>query len=94
MPIIISRKIQEKLIEKHGVSVREVAQCFDNVFGSFLIDTREVHRSDPPTLWFIAPTNKDRLLKVCFIQKGEDIYIRTAYEPNIDELNIYISKLP
>ena len=32
------------------------------------MDTREQHRSDPPTLWFVAPTSQGRLLKIVFIK--------------------------
>jgi len=53
------------------------------------MDTREEHASDPPTLWFITETYWGRKLKVVFIQKGEDIHVRTAYEPNEAELRIY-----
>ena len=89
MAIQISPKVVEKLKDKHGVDPREVEQCFENKTGLLLKDTRENHRSDPPTLWFIAPTNRNRLLKVCFIQKGPDQHIRTAYPPNQNELKIY-----
>jgi hypothetical protein len=38
--------------------------------------------TDPPTLWFLARTNRNRLLKVVYIQRGLKIYLRTCYEPN------------
>lgn len=90
MAIIISRSIREKLESKHQVSCREVEQCFDNRTAGFLEDTREDHKSDPATLWFIAPTNRNRLLKVCFVPKDGNQFIRTAYPPNEEELDIYI----
>lgn len=92
MTIIISLKIEDKLLKKHSVTRREVEQCFENLQGGFLFDLREDHKTDPQTMWFIAATNNNRLLKVAFIQRDQDFYIRTAYEPNIDELNIYIDK--
>lgn len=88
MALVLSYKIQQKLEEKHGVSRLEVVQCVSNRTGELLIDRREEH-SDPPTLWFIALTNKNRLLKICFVQQEGDQYIRTAYEPNERELQIY-----
>lgn len=91
MAIIISPKIETKLKDKHSVALGEVEQCFENLTGKLLKDVREDHRTDPPTLWFIAPTNKKRLLKVCFIQRDDDQHIRTAYPPNDDELRIYKS---
>lgn len=50
---------------------------------------REDHRSDPPTLWFISRTNKNRLLKIAYIQRSSVINLRTCYEPNEEEMAIY-----
>lgn len=86
--IIISDQIRKKLETKHGVSEEEVRQCFANITGHLLTDTREEHRTDPPTVWFIAPTNKGRLLKVCYVPRG-DFYLRTCFPPNDVELAIY-----
>ncbi|WP_298292238.1 ADP-ribosyl-(dinitrogen reductase) hydrolase [Thiomonas sp.] len=85
----ISSKVLEKLAAKHNVCRREVEQCFENIAGDLLQDNREDHRTDPPTLWFIARTNKNRLLKVVYIQKGDKITLRTCYEPNEEEIRIY-----
>lgn len=89
MSLILSQKILEKLASKHGVNKDEVEQCFANRTGSYLADTREDHQSDPPTLWFIADTNYGRILKVVFVAKEGDVYIRTVYPPNDEELRIY-----
>ena len=64
--IIISATVSSKLEQKHNVSREEESQCFDNRCGMFLIDDREDHRRDPPTLWFVADTRVGRLLKMCF----------------------------
>lgn len=80
--LIISEVILEKLLTKHGVTRREVEQCFENRIGPFLEDTREDHKSDPPTLWFVAPTNQHKLLKVVFIYRDGKVYIRSAFEAN------------
>lgn len=87
--LIISEAILKKLDEKHSVCRREVEQCFENLEGPLLIDDREDHRSDPPTLWFLARTNSNRLLKVAYIQKGQRIFLRTCYAPNETEISIY-----
>lgn len=92
MAIIISQKVAEKLLEKHQVSPKEVEEAFRNRTGKLLFDTREDHKTDPPTLWFIACTNHLRLLKVCFIQREDGTHIRTAYTANEAELRIYRAK--
>jgi len=89
MGLVISQKTREKLLQKHCVAEEEVAQCFASREGRFLVDTREEHRTDPPTHWFIAQTSYGRLLKVVFVPVGEDIHIKTAYEPNETEKRIY-----
>ena len=86
--IVISRNIRAKLAAAHDVGEPEVYQCFANRTGLLLIDSRETHRTDPPTRWFIAPTNKGRLLKVCYVPDG-DYFLRTCYEPDSVELAIY-----
>ena len=90
--IVISDVIAEKLQKKHGVCHREVEQCFENRAGGVLRDMREQHQTNPPTLWFIAETNKGRKLKIIYVQKGSQIFIKTCYEPNEDELVIYRTK--
>jgi uncharacterized DUF497 family protein len=86
----ISENVLEKLHRKHHVDRREVEQCFENIDGPLLIDNRENHKSDPPTLWFISKTNKNRLLKIAYIQRGSEIHLRTCFEPNEDEIKIYL----
>lgn len=92
MKVHISTKVLAKLSEKHGVTRKEVEECFQNRTGHLLMETREQHKSDPPTLWFIAHTNKGRLLKVCLVLKGGQPHIRTAYSPNDIELGLYRNK--
>jgi nuclear transport factor 2 (NTF2) superfamily protein len=89
MGLVISAKVEQKLGDKHRVSRSEVLECFANRCGAELEDTRENHATDPPTRWFIARTNHRRLLKVVYVRRGADIHLRTAYEPNSDELTIY-----
>lgn len=71
-----SLRIDNKLDAKHGVSLDEIDQCFENKCGFFLVDDREDHKTDPATLWFVAETNKGRLLKVIFIYKDGKYYLK------------------
>jgi uncharacterized DUF497 family protein len=93
MNISISPRVLAKLVGKHGVSGPEVWECFLNRDGGLLEDVRERHRSVPPTQWFIAATNKGRILKIVFIlRRTADVArceIRTAYEPSAEEVRIY-----
>lgn len=90
--IFISAAVREKLDVKHHVTEKEICQCLENRCGEFLIDTREDHKSDPVTLWFIAETNCRRLLKIVFIYKDGTFIIRTAYKPNTQEVELYEEK--
>ena len=85
----ISATILEKLTERHQVTRREIEQCFENRIGTYVVDDREDHRTDPPTLWFVAPTNQDRLLKVMFIFADGNIHIKSAYEPSAAVVELY-----
>ncbi|HJV82289.1 ADP-ribosyl-(dinitrogen reductase) hydrolase [Noviherbaspirillum sp.] len=87
--IIVTTRIDEKLDSKHAVTVEEVDQCFDNKCGVNLIDDREDNRTDPPTFWFIAETNRGRLLKIVYVYRDGKIFLKTAYEPNETEIAIY-----
>jgi len=89
MGLKISPGVKEKLKKKHCVADDEITQCFAGRAGRYLMDRREDHQTDPPTLWFIAETDYGRLLKVVFIQSGDDIIIKTAYAPNDVEIDIY-----
>ena len=93
MQLNISEAVLDKLTSKHSVTVREIEQCFCNRTGALLEDSREAHKTDPPTQWFIAKTNAGRELKVVFVQRnmltGTKTDIRTAYQANAEEIRIY-----
>jgi hypothetical protein len=89
MTLVISKPVQVKLKFKHDVNVQEVRQCFINRDGFLLEDSREQHRSDPPTQWFISQTDKGRTLKIVFVAKNGSIHLKSAFEPNEIELDIY-----
>ncbi len=88
----ISDDTLKKLTDKHKVALREVEQCFENKCGLFLEDDREDHKSDPPTLWFIAPTSRGRPLKIIFIYRDGQIHLRSAYEADEAAQGLYDRK--
>lgn len=90
MSLIISPKIAAKLSSKERpVSRQEVVEAFANRSAAYLTDDREEHASDPPTLWFVAETDSGRRLKVMFIAREGDIYLRSAYDAAPEVSRIY-----
>lgn len=91
MKLNISPRVLAKLRDKHNVSRKDVWECFENRQGRDLFDTRAEHQTDPKTRWFLACTNHNRLLKVVFIPDvaGKAVDIKSAYEPNDEEIRIY-----
>lgn len=87
--LVVSDAVKTKLQKKHQVTLREVEHCFANREGRLLYDNRALTKTNPPTLWFIAQTNQNRKLKIVYIQKGLQVILKTAYEPNEEELAIY-----
>ncbi len=96
MPLRFSDDVKKKLAEKHGVSEDEVRQCFENLEGEYVKETRIEHLTDPPH-WFVAETNKRRLLKVVFVarriktESGTEIRvdIKTAFPPDSVDIDLY-----
>ncbi len=88
--LIVSQKVIDKLKSQHQVVLSEVEQCFTNRTGNLLTDNRELRKTNPPTLWFLANTNKGRLLKVVYIQKGREVHLKSAFDPNSAEIEIYL----
>jgi len=85
-----SKGVKKKLSVKiPPVTSIEIHQCFINRTGNFLEDTRANNKTNPPTKWFISKTNQQRVLKVVFIRNKSQIVIKTAYDPNTEELRIY-----
>ena len=92
MKIRIEPAIVHKLATVHNVQPPHVAQAFLNRQGTKnLIDTRPEHATVPPTLWFLGKDVNERLLKVVFMYfPAEDVaVIKTCYEPNQTEIEIY-----
>jgi hypothetical protein len=91
MKLVISQKIRSKLLSKAPpVTEEQIVQCFANRSGRFLTDTRADNLTNPLTRWFIAETDYGRKLKICFVPfENGDVHIKTAYDPNPEELRIY-----
>jgi hypothetical protein len=87
--LVVYPPIEAKLKSIHKVGLDEVRQCFLNRDGRLLIDSREKNKTNPPTLWFIAETNKKRALKIVYILIDGVVYLKTAYEPSEEETRIY-----
>ena len=87
--LVVSATVESKLKTKHAVTIAEVRQCFLNRAGRLLVDNRALTKTNPPTLWFLAETNKGRTLKIVYIQDGLQVHLKTAYEPNDAERAIY-----
>jgi len=90
MALIVTPKIREKLGNKTPpVTTYEIMQCFANLSGNVLLDTRADNQTNPPTRWFISETDFGRKLKVVYIADKVNIIIKTAYDPNPDEMRLY-----
>ncbi len=92
MEYYITDAVSKKLRPKHVVREHEVVECFRNRKAAYIYDSRPSHKTDPPTLWFIASTKSGRLLKVVFIQlTSGDAVIKSAYGPNAEEIKYFES---
>ena len=91
MNIVASDWVIAKIKKEHAVSFLEIEEAFFNHGSKYIIDTREKNRTTPPTVWFISETFDGRLLKVVMIPKMKEgiAILRTAYEPNFKELELY-----
>ena len=89
IPLVVSPTIRDKLIKKHGVQELEVVECFLNHEGKYLVDLREDHATDPPTLWFIGETHRGRRLKVIFVNRDGNLYLKSAYDADESSSHIY-----
>jgi hypothetical protein len=89
LALVISPKIEEKLRTKHKIEPTEVVECFYNRTKGTLIDTREAHKTKPPSEWFIAKTDKERLLKVIFVLDNGEIFIKSCFDADKTSIRIY-----
>jgi predicted GTPase len=92
MPLLISAKVRDKLrTASHAVSEDEIIECFANRDGRSCLDTREEHRTDPATQWFVAQTDRGRRLKICYVfdERTAIVEIKTAYAATSEIQRIY-----
>ena len=87
--LVISPAVLEKITAKHSVTPLEVEQCFENRSGPYVLDETEEHQTDPPTLWFIAPTTRNRVLKVIFVFRDGNVFLKSAYDPSKAAVELY-----
>ena len=90
--VMISTRVSLKIQEKHKVTEEEVAQCIanlDQTSNKLFEDTREEHKTTPPTLWFISETDHGRKLKIVILPQDGNFHLKTAYQANSDELALY-----
>jgi hypothetical protein len=93
MSIILSQKIRDKLADKnHRVTERDICECFANKTRGFIEDDREEHRTDPATMWFVSENNYGRRIKVMFVIRDSDIYIKSAYPATEAVARMYAKK--
>jgi hypothetical protein len=87
----ISSAVKRKLFAKHSVTEEEILECFNNRDGNLLTDSREEHRTNPATQWFIADTDKGRTLKVIFIihQDSGRVTIKSSFSPSATVIELY-----
>lgn len=87
--LVIAPDIRDKLESKHRVKEGEVHECFFNREGPYLLDVEEGHQTDTPTEWFLAKTDRGRLLKVIFVFRDGNIYLKSAFDANAKAQQIY-----
>lgn len=86
----ISEKIEAKIWDKHQLKRSDVEECFLNRVGGLLEDSREEHKTDPATQWFIASNNTGKTIKVVFmVLSNGDVILKSAFEANKAEIDIY-----
>ncbi len=89
MRLVISDVVRTKLHDKHAVSEKDVIECFATRERTTLIDTREEHKTDPATQWFVAETFMGKELAVYFMIIDGEIHIKSAFSPGIKRKSLY-----
>jgi len=92
MDFKITDRVLRKLRDQHDVERDEVGECFLNRAGKFYSDNREDNRTNPPTYWFVAETDKGRVLKVVFVRYPDRYQIKSAFPPK-DGSDVLYQKL-
>lgn len=93
MAIIISGEIEKKIgADDHGnITVKEVHECFENHCGRYAYEQHPQHKNDlgQATPWFVADTNHGRTLKIMFVRRGGDVFLKSAYPATDKVQRIY-----
>lgn len=92
--LIIAPDIREKILDKHNVKEDEVKECFLNHDGTYVEDDDEDHRTEPPTEWFVGETDRGRLLKIIFVFRDGNLFLKSAYQANEKTQRIYTQLKP
>ena len=95
MKLIISQSVRLKLANPdHQVTEAEIRQAFANRAEIMVEDTRAWHKTNPPTLWFVADTDFGRKLKVMLVpHTNGDVEIKSAYSATTQVQRIYNDKV-
>lgn len=91
MKLVATDAVKAKLLDERELYFEEVLEAWESCSGPWIIDDRERNKTKPPTVWALAWTDLGRLLKLVVIphrDKGIAI-LRTAFEPDEDEVKIY-----
>lgn len=86
MLIDASKTVRDKLRDIHDVDWTEVEEAFFTSVPPYLLDRRPQHKTKPPTQYFIAETFDERLLKVCFTIKDGTIWVKSAFDPEENDI--------
>ena len=88
--LIIPHDIRDKLLrDDHNVKEDEVRECFLNHDGFYLEDDNEDHVTDPVSERFVGETDRGRLLKIIFVFRDGNLYLKSAYPANDKTQRIY-----
>ena len=93
MALMISSAIEAKIggADHGSVTRKEVEECFANHDGRYCFEQRQEHLDDDgnPTPWFVGETNHLRRLKIMFVLRDGDIYLKSAYPATDRVAEIY-----
>lgn len=93
MPLFISERVREKLAHKSPqVTEKEILECFANQTHHPMIDTREEHRTNPFTRWFVSETDYGRKLKIMYVPRNDGIHIKSAYDATDEIISMYLAQ--
>jgi hypothetical protein len=86
--IRISDDVLKKIAERNIVPT-DIAQCFQNREFGYCDDSRAKHLTNPITKWFVAPTDRGRVLKIMFVPDKGGVDLKSAYDATDEICRIY-----